>query len=121
MLKFKSVIIFLAALLPVCVLRAQEPTAAQKVTSMYDRQAQILYILKSEQQYLRNPGLSASVSNAVYADLKVNGVSAKDFISSRNLAIGALRHSKDASEREIAAFFDSRDVAVADELPHFHD
>ena len=88
---------------------------------MYDRQAQILYNLKTEQQYLRNPGFTATVSDAVYADLKVNGVSAKDFIASRNLAIGALRHSKDASEREIAAFFDSRDVAVADELPLFND
>ena len=88
---------------------------------MYDRQAQILYNLKTEQQYLRNPGFSASLPNAVYADLKVNGVVAKDFIASRNLALGALRHSKDASERDIAAFFDSRDVPVADELPLFND
>ena len=88
---------------------------------MYDRQAQILYNLKSEQQYLRNPGFSASLSNAVYADLKVNGAAAKDFIASRNLVMGALRHSKDASERDIAAFFDSRDMQVADELPLFND
>ncbi len=121
MLKFKHVIIFFAAILPSFALRAQETTAAQKVTSMYDRQAQILYNLKTEQQYLRNPGFSASLPNAVYADLKVNGVAAKDFIASRNLALGALRHSKDASERDIAAFFDSRDVPVADELPLFND
>ena len=88
MLKFKSVFIFFAALLPSFAVRAQENTAAQMVTSMYDRQAQILYDLKSEQLYLRNN--AAQVSSAVEADLKVNGVPAKDFVASRNLALAAL-------------------------------
>ncbi len=119
MLKFKSVFIFFAALLPSFAVRAQENTAAQMVTSMYDRQAQILYDLKSEQLYLRNN--ATQVSSAVEADLKVNGVPAKDFVASRNLALAALRHSNDASDKQIAAFFDSRDMKAADEIPLFND
>ena len=121
MLKFKFVLVFLAALLPLSFLRAQEVTAAQMVTSMYDRQAQIIYNLKTEQLCLRHIGYDATIPGAVEADLKVNGVAVKDFMASRSMALGALRHSKDAAERDIAAFFDSRNMQVADELPLFND
>ena len=121
MLKFKFVLTFFTALLLTSAVSAQENTAAQMVTSMYDRQARIIYNLKTEQLCLRRIGYDTSIANAVEADLKVNGVSVRDFIASRNLALGAMRHGRDASERDVAAFFDSRNMPVADELPLFND
>lgn len=121
MLKRSKVVLFLASLLFFVSASAQELTVSQMVSHMYDTQAEMLDGFKSEQLYLRQKGNLASIASAVNADMKVNGVTVRDFIASRNLALIEMRHSKDADQKAIAAFFDSRDMQPADELPLFND
>ncbi len=121
MLKQSKVALFFASLCIFLSASAQEPSVAQMVSQMYDAQARLLDNFKSEQLYLRQREGLASIANAVNADMKVNGVTARDFISSRNLVLIEMRHSKDAGQKAIAALFDSRDMLPADELPLFND
>ena len=121
MLKLSRVSIFFASLLLFVNAAAQELSVSQMVSQMYDAQAELLDSFKSEQLYLRQKGDLASIASAVNADMKVNGVTARDFIASRNLVLIEMRHSKDAGKKAIAAFFDSRDMQPADELPLFND
>ena len=121
MLKRSKVVLFLASLFFFVSASAQELTVSQMVSQMYDVQAEMLDGFKSEQLYLRQKGNLASIASAVNADMKVNGVTVRDFIASRNLALIEMRHSKDADQKAIAAFFDSRDMQPADELPLFND
>lgn len=121
MLKPSKVVLFLSSLLISLSAFAQELSVPQMVSQMYDAQAQLLDEFKSEQLYLRQKGDMASIASAVNADMKVNGVTVRDFTASRNLALIEMRHSKDAGQKAIAAFFDSRDMQPADELPFFND
>ena len=121
MLKLSKVVLFFSSLFVFLSATAQELSVSQMVSGMYDAQAQLLEDFKSEQMYLRQKSDLASIASAVNADMKVNGVSARDFIASRNLALVEMRHSKDAGQKAIAAFFDSRDMQAADELPLFND
>ena len=121
MLKLSKVVLFFASLLVFVSAPAQELSVSQMVSRMYDAQAEMLDNFKSEQLYLRQKGDLASIASAVNADMKVNGVTARDFIASRNLVLIEMRHSKDAAQKAIAAFFDSRDMQPADELPLFND
>ena len=121
MLKLSKVVLFFASLCVFLSASAQELSVSQMVSSMYDAQAQLLDSYKSEQLYLRDRGGMAAIASAVNADMKVNGVTARDFIASRNLVLIEMRHSKDAGRKEIAAFFDSRNMPPAEELPLFND
>jgi hypothetical protein len=121
MLKRSKVVLFLASLFFFVSASAQELSVSQMVTQMYDAQAEMLDGFKSEQLYLRQKGNLASIASAVNADMKVNGVTVRDFVASRNLALIEMRHSKDADQKAIATFFDSRDMQPADELPLFND
>jgi hypothetical protein len=121
MLKLSKVVFFFASLFLFVSASAQELSVSQMVSKMYDTQAEMLDGFKSEQLYLRQKGDMASIANAVNADMKVNGVTVRDFIASRNLALIQMRHSKDAGLKAIAAFFDSRDMQPAEELILFND
>ena len=121
MLKLSKVVLFFASLFVFLSASAQDLSVQQMVSQMYDAQAQLLDNFKSEQLYLHQKGDMASIASAVNADMKVNGVTVRDFIATRNLVLIEMRHSKDAGQKAIAAFFDSRDMAPADELPLFND
>jgi len=121
MLKLSKVVLFFASLFVFLSASAQDQSVQQMVSQMYDAQAQLLDNFKSEQLYLHQKGDMASIASAVNADMKVNGVTVRDFIATRNLVLIEMRHSKDAGQKAIAAFFDSRDMAPADELPLFND
>lgn len=121
MLKLSKVVLFFASLFVFLSASAQELSVSQMVSQMYDTQAQLLEDFKSEQLYLRQKGDMASIASEVNADMKVNGVTARDFIASRNLVLIEMRHSKDAGKKAIAAFFGSRNMQPADELPLFND
>ena len=121
MLKPSKVTLFFASICIFFSVHAQDLSVQQMVSRMYDAQAQLLDEFKSEQLYLRRKDGMASIASAVNADMKVNGVAARDFIASRNLVLIDMRHSKDADKKAIAAFFDSRNMPAADELPLFND
>ena len=121
MLKLSKVVFIFASLFVFLSASAQELSVSQMVSQMYDAQAQMLDEFKSEQLYLRQKGDMASIASVVNADMKVNGVTVRDFTASRNLVLIEMRHSKDAGQKAIAAFFDSRDMDPADELPLFND
>ena len=121
MLKLSKVVLFFAFLFVFLSASAQELSVSQMVSQMYDAQAEMLDNFKSEQLYLRQKGNLASIASAVNADMRVNGVTVRDFIASRNLVLIEMRHSKDADQKAVAAFFDSRDMLPADELPLFND
>ena len=121
MLKLSKVVLFFASLFVFLSASAQEASVTQMVSQMYDAQSQLLEQFKSEQLYLRDKDSMASIASAVNADMKVNGVTVRDFTASRNLALIEMRHSKDAAQKAVAAFFDSRDMSPDDELPFFND
>ena len=121
MLKLSKVALFFASLCVFLSASAQELSVSQMVSGMYDAQARLLEGFKSEQLYQHQRGSLASIASAVNADMKVNGVTARDFIASRNLVLIEMRHSKDAGQKAIAAFFDSRNMLPADELQLFND
>ena len=121
MLKLSKVVLFFASLFVFLSASAQELSVQQMVSQMYDAQAELLEEFKSEQLYQYQKGDLASIASAVNADMKVNGVTVRDFTATRNLVLIEMRHSKDAGQKAIATFFDSRDMAPAAELPLFND
>lgn len=121
MQKYRILLTILICFFSGAFLRAQESDVSGMVSKMYEAQCEIIERMKTLALCDSKKSYDPSFPDLVKADMKLNGVALNDFKASRNLALNRFRHSSDASDRSLAAFFDGKDLPAAQEYPLFND